>query len=130
MEWFLRRMVKGGFKRRDVPQNRTERQILVENNEALDWAYQITNEHLKKITNTTSIKSFCQIQNLKYIAHITRLENNALQKQFLFSNQRPGTQCRWKKMSSLLGIDESQIRSSMQRSPEFLRLLDRVLKPS
>ena len=127
---FLRRLVKGGFKRRDVPQNRIERQVRVENNEALDWAYQITNEHLKKITNTTSIKSFCQIQNLKYIAHITRLENNALQKQFLFSNQRPGTQCRWKKMSSLLGIDESQIRSSMQRSPEFLRLLDRVLKPS
>ena len=127
---FLRRMVKGGFKRRDVPQNRTERQVRIENNEALDWAYQITNEHLKKITNTTSIKSFCQIQNLKYVAHITRLENNALQKQFLFSNQRPGTQCRWKKISSLLGIDQSQIRSSMQRSPEFLRLLDRVLKPS
>ena len=55
MEWFLRRMVKGGFKRQDVPQNRTERQVRVENNEALDWAYQITNEHLKKITNTTSI---------------------------------------------------------------------------
>ena len=127
---FLRRMVKGGFKRRDVPRDRAERKQRIENNETLDWAYQITNKQLNKITNTTSIRSFCQIQHLKYIAHVTRLPNSALQKQFLFSTQRPGTHCRWRKMSSLLGIDESQIRCTMRQRPEFLRLLDKVLKPT
>ena len=122
-------MIKGGFRRRDAPRDRAERQQRIENNETLDWAYQITNEQLRKLTDTTSIKSFCQIQNLKYIAHVTRLNNNALQKQFLFSEQKPGTHCRWRRISSLLGIDESQIRRTMQKSPEFLRLLDRVLKP-
>ena len=127
---FLRRLVKGGFRRRDAPRDRALRQQRIENNETLDWAYQITNEQLRKLTNTTSIKSFCQIQNLKYVAHVTRLPNNALQKQFLFAKQTIGTHCRWRKVSSLLGIDECQVRKTMQKSPEFLRLLDRVLKPT
>ena len=127
---FLRRMIKGGFRRRDVPRDRDERQQRIENNESMDWAYQVTNERLKKLTNTTSIKSFCQIQHLKYIAHVTRLPNSSFQKQLLFSTQRPGTHCHWRKISNLLGIDESQVRNTMQRSTEFLLLLDRVLKPT
>ena len=51
----------------------------------LIWAYIFTNEKLLKVTKTSGIASFCKIQHLKYLAHVTRLENNSLQKQMLFS---------------------------------------------
>ena len=58
--------------------------VTVPEPDGLDWAYVIDNENLRKITKTTNISSFCKIQHLKYIAHVTRLENDALQKQLLF----------------------------------------------
>ena len=56
--------------------------------EGLDWAYVLNNENLRSITITTNISSFCKIQHLKYIAHITRLDNASLQKQLLFRTDR------------------------------------------
>ena len=53
--------------------------------EGLDWAYLYDNETLGTITKTANISSFCKIQHLKYVAHITRLDNSSLQKQLLFS---------------------------------------------
>ena len=105
---FLRRMVKGGFKRKNVPKVKEN----IKKTD-MDWAFVINNEKLREITKTTSIRSFCQIQHLKYIAHVTRLPNNALQKQLLFAIQVKGKHCRWKKISDLLGIEESQIRRTM-----------------
>ena len=43
----------------------------------LDWEYFYDNETLRKITKTTNISSFCKIQHLKYIAHVTRLDNSS-----------------------------------------------------
>ena len=65
---FLRRMVKGGFKRKNVPKVKEN----IKKTD-MDWAFVINNEKLREITKTTSIRSFCQIQHLKYIAHVTRL---------------------------------------------------------
>ena len=88
-------------------------QIKIINKEELDWSHKINNKRLLEITKTTSIKSFFQKQHLKYVAHITRLGNNALQKQLL---------------SKFLEIDESQIRRTMLKRTEFFQLLDHVLK--
>ena len=61
---------------------------IVEEPDDLDWAYFYDNTTLRKITNTTNISSFCKIQHLKYLAHVTRLENSSLQKQLLFSTTK------------------------------------------
>lgn len=47
--------------------------------------YKISNEELKRITNTTDIKVFCKTQHLKHIAHAMRSNNDIIQKQFLFN---------------------------------------------
>ena len=76
---FLRRMVKGGFRRRNAP-----RDVDFNPEDSTSWAYIISNDELKRITNTTDIKVFCKTQHLKYIAHVMRSNNDILQKQFLF----------------------------------------------
>ena len=74
---FLRRMVKSGFSRTNAPKNKKDMSIPVEE---IDWAYKFSNENIRKITKSTSIKAFCEKQHLKYIAHVTRLGYNNLQK--------------------------------------------------
>ena len=49
-----------------------------------DWSFKLSNEAIREITKTTEIKNFCDMQHLKYIAHVMRCENSSLQKQFLF----------------------------------------------
>ena len=78
------------------------------------------------ITKTSGIKNFCDKQHLKYIAHITRMENNSLQKQFLFCEASKGSANRWKKLSELTSLDESQLRRVMANRLEFMQLLSTV----
>ena len=121
---FLRRMVNGGFIRRNAPKNKKDTSIP---EDQLDWAYKINNKRLREITKTTEIKLFCQVQHLKYIDHITRSNNDSLQKQFLFLNNNNPC-CRWKKLANLIGIDESQLMKTMLDRKEFQRLLDHDFK--
>ena len=74
---FLRRMVKGGFSRANAPMNKKDLSIPVEE---IDWAYKFSNENIREITKSSCIKAFCEKEHLKYIAHVTRLGNNDLQK--------------------------------------------------
>ena len=85
-----RRMVKGGFSRKDAPKNKKDKSIPAEE---VDWSFKQSNSVIMRITKSTEIKHFCEFQHLKYIAHVTRLGNDSLQKQFLFSNS---SQHRWK----------------------------------
>ena len=73
--------MKGGFSRRNDPKNKKDKSIP---EEEIDWSYKLSNEKIREITKTNGIKLFCNMQHLKYIARFTRLENNSLQKQFLF----------------------------------------------
>ena len=86
-------MVKGGFSRRNAPKNKKDKLIP---EEEIDWSYKLSNEKIREITKTNGIKLFCDMQHFKYIAHVTRLENNSLQKQFLFSEASKGSSNRWK----------------------------------
>ena len=81
---------------------------------------------LMSITKTSGIKNFCDKQHLKYIAHVTRMENNSLQKQFLFCEASKGSANRWKKLSELTSLDESQLRRVMANRLEFLQVLSTV----
>ena len=54
----------------------------------VDWSFKLSNEAIREITKTTEIKNFCDMQHLKYIAHVTRRENSSLQKQILFFARR------------------------------------------
>jgi hypothetical protein len=95
--------------------------------DGLDWAYVIDNENLRLITKTTNISSFCKIQHLKYIAHITRLENDALQKQLLFKLEHTKySRDPWIKMEKDLNISKEQIQKTMQNKQEFMSLLHQV----
>ena len=97
--------------------------------EGLDWAYVLDNENLCNITKTTNISSFCKIQHLKYIAHITRLDNASLQKQLLFKTDRKkNSRDVWVKMESDLGIAKEQIQKTMQTKNKFMSLLHQVFK--
>ena len=90
---FLRKLVRKGFERVHVPQSRRRgsrrsrrsqsEQTNAEDEEELDWRFVYTNQNILNITNSTPIQNFCQMQHLKYIAHITRLPNSAIQKQIL-----------------------------------------------
>jgi len=100
---FLRRIVKGGFKRKNAPKNKNDTSIPVDE---VDWSVKLSNVRIREITKTTGINHLCQKQHQKYIAHITRLDNDNLQKQLLFCH--PSS--RWGKLSMLTGVDDSQLR--------------------
>ena len=120
---FLRRMVKGGFKRKNAPKNKNDTSIPAED---IDWSFVLSNEKIREITNTSEIKHFCHVQHLKYIAHVSRLDNTCYQKQLLFcvSNNSSG---RWSKFTKLTGIDETQLRRTMRDRKKFLQLLSHVI---
>ena len=128
---FLRRMVRNGFKRKNVPpeylkakKKAKNSNVIIPEPEDLDWAYIFSNEKLLKVTKTSDITSFCKIQHLKYLAHVTRLENNSLQKQMLFStNHKKYSRDKWVKLEKDLGLEKMQIQKMMLNKKEFMSLL-------
>ena len=116
-------MVTGGFTRKNAPKNKNDTSI--PDNE-IDWSLKLSNEKIRKLTNTTEIKHFCEAQHLKYIAHVTRMDNNTLQKQFLFC-QSDNQSNRWRKLANLAGVDESQLRRTMVNKKEFKQLLSHTI---
>ena len=100
--------------------------------DGLDQAYVIDNvidnKNLCKITKTTNISSFFKIQHLKYIAHVTRLENDALQKQLLLFKLEHKKYSRdpWIQMEKDLNISKEQIQITMQNKQEFMSLLHQI----
>ena len=122
---FLRRMVKGGFTRKNVPKNKKEKTIP---DDEIDWSFILSNDDIRRITNTSKIKQFCEIQHLKYIAHVTRLGNDSLQKQFLFLESSSHASKRWKKFSNMTETDECQLRRIMIDRKEFMQLLSKLQK--
>ena len=100
-------MVKGDFARKNAPKNKKDKTIP---DDEIDWSFKLSNDDIRRITKTSKIKIFCEIQHLNYIAHVMRLGNDSLQKQFLFSESSSHTSKCWKKFSNMTEIDESQLR--------------------
>ena len=120
---FLRRLVKGGFSRINAPKNKKDKSIP---EDEINWSFKLSNEDIRTITKTTEIKNFCDMQHLKYIAHVTRRENNSLQKRFLFCETSKTTSRKWKKFAELTLLDESQLRRTMFDKIGFQKLLSKT----
>ena len=116
--------MKGGYQRINAPTNK-EKQTTTD--KEADWRYRISNDKLREITNTLPIRTFYQRHHIKYLGHICRLGNRAMQKQLLFDTR---TQDKvWKKMEKLLSVDRAQVRRAMMTKTDLMRLVDVNLTP-
>ena len=89
------KMVVNDFKRKNVPPDylkalkqskisKKDTQPTVPKPDDLDWSYVYSNQQLKEITKTSDISNFCKSQHLRYVVHVTRLENYSFQKHYFF----------------------------------------------
>ena len=137
---FLRRLVRKGFERENVPQSRRRTRASrsshssqsepTENTEEedIDWRFKLTNENILNITKSEPISKFCLGQHLKYIAHVTRLPNSSVQKQLLFrTNKKRYARDPWRNYEQVTGISKTQLQREMQNKQQFLSLLDDIL---
>ena len=114
---FLRRMVKGGYRKKP--------DIGIETNFALVY----TNEDLIRITKSQPLKDFINTQYLKYIAHVCRCPNSNLTKLSLFITPKSRYyRDPWIKISKLLGgIPVEQAKRETQSKTGFIGLIRKNL---
>jgi len=93
----LRSMVRGRFARNGPDSTRFTR----------------SNVSILSACNTRSASNFCQQQHLRYLAHVCRMENDALKKQLLFAPPRKKEVSHWKRLANDYKIDESQLRRTL-----------------
>ena len=86
---FLRRMIRGGMSRKSTNEEikvameeaiSGERQLL----ENIDWSYKMNNQKIYKITKSLSMEVFIRKQNIRWVGHICRSNNETLTKQLMF----------------------------------------------
>ena len=145
----LRKLVRNGFQRENVPQARrrtrsrasrssrtsrssrssqSEQNVDPDDDENIDWRFRLTNQNILNITKSGPISNFCVSQHLKFISHITRLPNSAIQKQILFrTNKKPYARNPWHRYEQITGLPKTQLQREMQNKSQFLSLLDRIL---
>jgi hypothetical protein len=135
---FLRKLVRNGFQRVNVPPSRqrasrrSRRSETAENPPAdeddLDWRFKYNSDTILHLTNSDPIKTFCQIQHLKYIAHVSRLPNSSVQKQVFFrTNKKRYARDPWLRYEEITNISKQQLQREMQEKQRFLSLLERIL---
>ena len=125
-------MIKSGLQRKNAPPRETKKQKAerlkceAENpelKEKWDWGYKITNEKLRKICGAAPIGTLAEKFHLKYIAHVTRMSNSALQKQMIYCEaprpQRRGQMNFWTKMKKATGIETEQLQKTMYNRNDF-----------
>jgi hypothetical protein len=117
---FLKKMVKGGYRRQK--DERAEENL---DDDKQDWRFKLTNADLHRIAKTQPIKSFCLQQQLKYLAHVCRMDNGDMRKQILFDERSSS----WARLERLLGIDAPQIRRMMMNRTNFQCLLNAIDTP-
>ena len=111
---FLRRMVKGGFRRKPTEEGSDTNFSLV-----------YTNTDILRITKCQTLRDFINNQYLKYTAHVCRRPNTNLTKLSLFMIPKI-TYYRdpWVNISKLLGgISINQAKRETQSKCGFFRLL-------
>ena len=122
MGWFFEE--KGGYQRINTPTHKGKQTTT---DKEVDWRYRISNDKSREIINTLPIRTFCQRHHIKYLGHICRLGNRAMQKQLLFDTRTQDKVS--KKMEKLLGVDRAQVRRGMMTKTDLMRLVDVNLNP-
>ena len=86
--YFLRCMVRNGHTRVNPPRQRDDQSTSEgsssEDDMEVDWRYVMTNEDLMSITQTESVIQFHKKQQLQWISHLIRRENNNICKILTF----------------------------------------------
>ena len=102
VEWhqILRKSIKGGFRRRE------------------NGHYYYTNVDLRRIIGVMSIERYAERQQLKWIAHCIRMENDTLQKLSLFMiPSKKYYRNVWTRIENKTGLTKSDfIRKAMDKS--------------
>ena len=116
---FLRRMIKGGFRKKPADGN------------DINFSLVYTNQDLLRIIKCHPIRDFINTQHLKYIAHVCRRPNTNLTKLSLFIIPKSSYYRNpWIKISKLLGgVAIEQVRREMQSKTGFFRLLQLNFTP-
>ena len=83
--YFLRHVIFNGYGRVNAPSN-TAAEDSSDDDEEVDWRFIITNERLHELTKTNTISSFYQRQQVDWIAHLIRRENDNVGKILTFLN--------------------------------------------
>ena len=79
-------------------------------------------ERIHTICKTKPASKFCQIQHLKVLAHVARMPNSKVQKQWLFTSL-PGTKDQWLPIAKELELDPIQLRYTIFDKSKLNELL-------
>ena len=93
---FLRSMIWNGFKRVNPPsqqqnQDNTDGNSEDDGNETeeeIDWSYIINNDRLYELTNSKDISTYYKLQQMNWISHIIRRENDNISKILTFHSTK------------------------------------------
>ena len=106
---FLRRMINGGFSRKK---------------DSMSFKY--SNEDLVRITGTSPIRNYIQKQQLKFLAHVCRMDNKDMRKQVLFTAETKNSHSIWSGWEKVLNIDKKQIWKIMMDRDKFFEFLNKI----
>ena len=118
--WFqcLRNMVKGGWKRRFIPDGSEDEEL------EADYGYVYSNEKIQKIIGTQPLENFIKSQYLKYIGHVCRAENSRLTKKTFFAKPTKAYfRDPWLKISRMLGTTSDEAKRTTQLRERFAELV-------
>ena len=125
-----RLVVNGGYKRKAIPPLKKKQQSQSEYDDLLksgnwDYSFEYNTEKIYNINTTCDILGYIKRQQLKWIAHICRMENTAAQKQLLFSSSnKKNARDIWIKVETISGMDASQFRRLAMDRKRFLKWLE------
>jgi len=82
------------------------------------------NEDIARICKTKPASVFCEIQHLKCVGHIARMDNDSPQKQWLFSKTGNGRTDQWKLLGRDWNMEPGQIRRVVSNKKSLHELLN------
>ena len=89
-------------------------------------SFNYSNEDLIRITGTASIRNYIHKQQLKFLAHVCRMNNNDMRKQILFAIEAKNSQSIWSVWEKVLNIDRKQIWNTMMDKDKFFDFLNKI----
>ena len=89
-------------------------------------AYRYSNQDIIRITVTTPIRKHIQQQQLKYLAHVCRMQNRDIRKQVLFAEDTTRSNSIWQRWEKVLHMDKSQLLKIMMDKKKFFDFVTKI----
>jgi len=112
--YFLRSMVWNGHARVNPPRQDPADDSSDETDD-VDWSYVINNEKLYSVTGTSNVQDFIEVQQVKWISHVIRRENDNVSKILTFHTTK-----RTKPGRKSLSVLERAVKYSGTTYSQFL----------